>query len=107
MLNDLKKRYQGGFPSFQEQANIGLRHHCKEGNLKWVSLLLWAGADPYGPGNSNYDEERDPDDDSLSALGFAVLYEHFEIFKLKKVKLDTNHPAISHVVRYADRWRGS
>jgi ankyrin repeat protein len=100
------KRYQGRFPSFQEQANIGLRHHCKEGNLKWVSLLLWAGADPYAPGNSNYDEERDPDDGGLTALGFAVLYEHFEIFKLKKVKLDINHPAIRDVVRYADRGEG-
>jgi len=41
------KQYKDRFPSFQEQANVALRHHCKEGNLKWVSLLLWAGADPY------------------------------------------------------------
>ena len=40
------KRDRDRFPSFQEQANIALRHHAKEGNLKWVSLLLWAGADP-------------------------------------------------------------
>ena len=37
-------------PEIQEQANIALRHHCKEGNLKWVSLMLWAGGDPYKPG---------------------------------------------------------
>jgi hypothetical protein len=35
-------RYKDRFPSFQEQVNIALRHHCREGNLKWVSLMLWA-----------------------------------------------------------------
>jgi hypothetical protein len=44
------KRYKDRFPSFQEQANIALRYHCKEGNMKWISLMLWAGADPYAPG---------------------------------------------------------
>ena len=30
----LFKRYRDRFPTFQEQANIALRHHCKEGNVK-------------------------------------------------------------------------
>ena len=42
------KKYSQQIPSFQEQINIALRHHCKEGNLKWVSLLVWAGADCAG-----------------------------------------------------------
>ena len=36
------KRYRERFPSLEEQANIALRHHCKEGNTKWISLMLWA-----------------------------------------------------------------
>ena len=52
------KRYETQFPSFLEQANIALRHHCKEGNLKWVSLMLWAGADPYAIGSYDYTKER-------------------------------------------------
>ena len=100
------KRYQERFPSFPEQANIALRYHCKEGNVKWVSLLLWAGADPFAPGLSSPDEVRDSYDEGLSALGFAVLYEHFDIFKLKQVKLDPNHPRIRDVLKYADRGEG-
>ena len=34
-------------PAVREQANIALRYHCKEGNVKWIALMLWAGADPY------------------------------------------------------------
>lgn len=30
----------------QKQADMALRYFCREGNLKWVSLMLWAGADP-------------------------------------------------------------
>lgn len=100
------KRYWDRFPSFPEQANIALRYHCKEGNLKWISLLLWAGADPYARGVSQFDEELDPTDTGLSALGYAVLYQHFEVFKLKQVKLDPAHPAIWDVVRYAYRGQG-
>jgi hypothetical protein len=100
------KHYREQFTSFPEQANIALRYHCKEGNLKWVSLMLWAGADAYAPGVSSHDEERDSDYEGLSALGYAVLYQRFDIFKLKQVKLDPSHPHIEDVVRYADRGEG-
>jgi hypothetical protein len=59
------KRHIDRFPSFQEQMNMALRHHCKTGNLKWVSLLLWAGADPFakGPDPDYPDEDPDPEED--------------------------------------------
>jgi hypothetical protein len=34
----------------QQQADMALRQFCQEGNLKWVSLLMWAGADPRSRG---------------------------------------------------------
>ena len=34
-------------PSARLQATMALRLHAREGNLKWVSLLMWAGADPH------------------------------------------------------------
>jgi hypothetical protein len=30
----------------QEQVDRALRFFAREGNLKWVSLLMWAGGDP-------------------------------------------------------------
>jgi len=40
----------------QEQADRALRHFCERGDLKWVSLLMWAGADPRSIGPT-LDEE--------------------------------------------------
>jgi len=93
------KQYQERFPSFKEQANLALRHHCAKGNLKWVSLMLWAGADPYAPGPSEYDDEY-LDDEPLSALGYAALNGHVDVFKLKAIRLDPFHPVIKEVLRY-------
>ncbi len=85
------KSYRDRFPSFQEQANIALRHHCKEGNLKWVSLMLWAGADPESKGP--YCRHEDPDlEYDRNALELAVFYEHFEIFNLKPIRMASPRP---------------
>lgn len=40
-------RYREKIPELKHQIDLALRHHAREGSLKWVSLLLWAGADPY------------------------------------------------------------
>lgn len=96
------KQLKDRFPSFQEQANIALRYHCKEGNLKWVSLMLWAGADPYAPGSYDYTEERDSDDPGLSALGWAALYRHPEVFDLRNLRLDPKNPALREAIGYTD-----
>ena len=94
------KRYQDRFPSFQEQVNIALRYHSKEGNLKWVSLMLWAGGDPYAKGqDSPFDP--DSDDEYSNALELAALYDHFEIFNLKAIRLDPSHPGAGELLRNA------
>jgi len=94
------KRYKDRFPSFQEQANIALRHHCKEGNTKWVSLMLWAGADPYATGSDEperrYDEEYDH-----NALELAALYGHFDVFRMKAIRLDPRHERARDLIRMA------
>ena len=94
------KKYQTRFSSFQEQANIALRHHCKEGNLKWVSLLLWLGADPYVPGVVDRLDELTSDDEGTSALMYAALYDHFDIFSLKGIHLDPSHPELGRLIRH-------
>jgi len=91
------KSYKDRFSSFQEQANIALRHHCKEGNLKWVSLTLWAGGDPYAKGPDSWHEEPDPENDQ-NALELAAGYEHFDIFSLKKIRLDPTNPELKGIL---------
>lgn len=96
------KKYKAQFPSFQDQVNIALRHHCREGSLKWVSLLLWAGADPFAKGPDSPDAKPDPEED-ICALEYAALYRHFDIFKLKQIKITHEHPIFNELVRNACR----
>lgn len=91
-------------PRLQEHANIALRHHCKEGNLKWISLMLWLGADPLKPGAQSCNEEITDDDDcGTTALTLAAIYNHLEIFALKKIKLDPAHPEVKRLVQFFGR----
>ncbi|MGI8835130.1 MAG: ankyrin repeat domain-containing protein [Pyrinomonadaceae bacterium] len=50
----------------QEQADQALRHFCFEEDLKWVSLLMWAGADPRSSGPTL---DEDDLDDSTHTTG--------------------------------------
>ncbi len=93
------QRYKDRFPHFQKQANIALRHHCREGDIKWVSLMLWAGADPYDEGSDRVDD--DDDEGGWSALQFAAIYERFEVFKLRGVQLKPDHPVMRDVLTAA------
>jgi hypothetical protein len=94
------KRHKERFPSFQDQLNVALRHHCRDGNLKWVSLLLWAGADPYAKGPESYGEDPDPEE-SLCALEYAAIHKHFDIFRLKQIRVPPDHPIAAELLRSA------
>jgi hypothetical protein len=72
-------------PTSAKQAAMALRYHAADGNLKWVSLLLWAGADPRLPVPRLDDSEVD--EESLeSALTAAVWRGQFEV--VKRIKID-------------------
>jgi hypothetical protein len=100
------KRYGDQFPSFQEQANIALRHHSKEGSVKWVSLMLWAGADPFAVGECEYDAEPDEDDEGLSAIEYAALWGHFDVLAVKKMNLKGTQAVAAKILKYCDESEG-
>lgn len=95
------KQYRNKIPSFQEQGNIALRYHCSDGNLKWVSLLLWAGADPYACGEDDYSREPYPGEVGLSALEYAASRGKFEVFEIRQLRLDVSRPELGEIMYYA------
>ena len=96
------KKYKDRFPGFQEQANIALRHHSAEGNLKWISLMLWLGADPYAPGRKDWEKTSDDKWFKYSAVGFAAYYGNLEAFDLlTKKRYDADHPDLVSVLMHA------
>jgi hypothetical protein len=72
-------------PTAAKQAAMALRYHAAAGNLKWVSLLLWAGADPRLPVAQLDDSEVDEDLQD-SALATAVRFGQVEV--VKRIKID-------------------
>lgn len=71
-------------PSARKQAAMALRKHCDKGRMRWVALLLWAGADPRLPVP---DLSYPGDEDFLgTALEDAVSSGHVEV--VKKIGID-------------------
>ncbi|MBA3484340.1 MAG: hypothetical protein H0T51_21260 [Pirellulales bacterium] len=68
--------------------------------MKWISLLLAAGADPYSHGVYHFDSEQDAAT-SFSALDLAALHGHFEVFELKRLRLDPRHSALRSTMHYS------
>ena len=67
-------------PTAPRQAAMALRYHAADGNLKWVSLLLWAGADPRLPVPRLEDSDVD-EEDVDTALVAAVRRGQFDVVK--------------------------
>jgi hypothetical protein len=59
--------------------------------------MLWAGADPYTKGSDSWDEDPDPEFDQ-NALEIAAGYEHFDVFNLKKIRLDPTDPNLKGIL---------
>ena len=81
---EYKKAHPELVDQLQRQADRALRYFAREGDLKWVSLMLWAGANPYTPGPSVFDEHEDDPDWHTTALREACYKGNLEI--LKKLK---------------------
>jgi ankyrin repeat protein len=82
--------YRRGHPELatqlQEQVDCALRHFCCGGNLKWVSLLIWAGGDPRSRGPCLYKEYTDDPECYTSGIEEACHSETVDV--LKKLKPD-------------------
>jgi len=86
-------------PALEEQADRALRHFSCEGDLKWVSLLLWAGASPRTLGPTL--DERFVDDPECysTALMEACSKGNLEI--LKRLKPDPGRDDLSELLSSA------
>ena len=75
----------------QEQADMALRQFCQEGNLKWVSLLMWAGANPRSQGPALDDAEH-VGDPEWHTTGFdeACGFGNVELLKRLRPTRDDN-----------------
>lgn len=100
---ECREKYPDSAAQLQEQADRALRHFCFEGDLKWVSLLMWAGANPRSSGPM-FDDADDPDG-YTTALDAATYSKDSQI--LKRLKPDAKRDNIGTLLINAARWGNS
>src|SRR2546430_8336238 len=88
---ECKRRYPELASALQEQVDRALRKFAHDGDLKWVSLLMWVGANPRSRGPKAEDEyDGDSDEEEAehyrTALEDACYQENLDV--LKRLKPD-------------------
>lgn len=84
----------------QEQLDSALRHFCREGNLKWVNLLLWAGANPRTRGPLVVEDYADEAEENFTtAVEEACYAENADL--LKKLRPDPGRDNLTLLLRKA------
>ncbi len=95
------REYKDAHPELQkelqEQADQALRYFADKGDLKWVNLMLWIGADPRSRGPI-LDDPCDGDPECFTtAFEEACSSGHLEV--LKKLKVDPARDDLSRLLR--------
>ena len=83
-MEERKEKYPELAVQLQEQADRAGRHFCFKGELEWVSLLMWVGADPRSGSSTLDDDEGVYESEHLTALTGAAYSENLQILKLLK-----------------------
>jgi hypothetical protein len=100
---DYKRTHPELAAQLQEQVDCALRHFCGEGDMKWVSLLMWAGGDPRSRGPCLEKEYTEDPDCFTSGLEEASRSENLDV--LKKLKPDANRDNLSALLDCAAIWK--
>lgn len=79
---EYKKSHPEVAGQLQDQIDRVLRYFCQVGDRKWVSLLMWAGADPRTKGPRLY--ERDDPECYGTAMEAAALGDSVDVLKRLK-----------------------
>ena len=83
----------------QGQLDSALRHFCREGSLKWVSLLLWAGANPRTKGPVVGKDYTNEPENFTTGLEEACYADSVDV--LKKLKPDPSRDDLTLLLRRA------
>ena len=96
---DYRKAHPEVADSLQAQADRALRHFAGQGDLKWISLMMWAGAIPRRLGPDLDDRYADDPDGHTTALREACSKGSLDA--LKKLKPDPRLDNLSDLLQAA------
>jgi hypothetical protein len=96
---DYKRAHPEFADSLQAQADRALRHFAGQADMKWISLLMWAGANPRSLGPDLDDRYADDPDCHTTALREACSKGSLDA--LKKLKPDARLDNLSDLLQAA------
>ena len=96
---DYKKAHPEFADSLQAQADRALRHIAGQADMKWISLLMWAGANPRSLGPDLDDRYANDPDCHTTALREACSKGSLDA--LKKLKPDPRLDKLSDLLQAA------
>ena len=96
---EYKKAHPESATQLQAQADRALRYFAAEGDLKWVSLMLWAGANPRTSGPTFDERYEDDPECHTTALREAAYAGKVDV--LMKFKPDPQTDNIADLLRCA------
>lgn len=99
---EYKKAHPELAAQLQEQLDCALRHFCGEGDLKWVSLLMWAGGDPRSRGPCLQKDYTEDPECYTSGLEEACRSENVDV--LKRLKPDPARDNFVQLLQDAAMW---
>lgn len=91
-----KKAHPELATNLQEQADRALRHFSHAGDLKWISLMMWARANPRTRGPTLDDRYENDPECHTTALQEACYAGNLEV--LTKLKPDPNRDDLSELL---------
>jgi hypothetical protein len=96
---ELKRSRPEVSASLQEQSDCALRYFCDKGDLKWISLMLWAGANPRSLGPKSDEADKNDMECFTTALKEASYSGNVDV--LKKLKPDPKRDDLSDLLHCA------
>lgn len=96
---ELKRTHPELTAELQEQVDSALRYFADKGDLKWVSLMMWAGASPRSLGPKAEDNHKEDPEYFTTALKEACYSGNVDV--LRKLKPDPERDNLAELLHCA------
>lgn len=88
---DCRQKHPTMADDLQRQLDMALAVHCREGDEKWVAILMWAGGNPYARVR-DIENKKYGDNPLTYITGAEEAARKGHLKVLEKLELDASHP---------------
>lgn len=97
VFQDCRRAHPTMADDLQRQLDMALAVHCREGDEKWVSLLMWAGGNPYARVR-DIENKKNSDNPWTYITGAEEAARKGHLKVLEQLDLDDSHPDAQNIL---------